>query len=544
MTLKKNVLRWLVCAVGAATLAGAGLVPAAQAATTVASHGEVPRFERSSGILVHVTALPSKFGIGDLGPESYRFVNLLQKLGQSYWQVLPIGASDYLGSPYSSSSAFAGNANLISPELLVREGLLAPADLQTNVKFNAARVEFDAVRTLKEKFLRTAFDRLRKGQARQDVAPAFEAFKGENAAWLEDAVLFQALTDDQKTNEWLKWEERYVMRDQLALDGFRQSHADDLEFHRFVQFVFFRQWAALKKFANSHGVNIVGDIPIFVALNSADVWANPHNFQLDEKNHPLVVAGVPPDYFSKTGQLWGNPLYDWDRMEKDGFQWWTARFGHAFKLFDRVRVDHFIGFYRYWAVPANDTTAMNGQWKRSKGAELFRELQNKFDTLPIIAEDLGVVSQEIIDLRDRFGFPGMKVALLGFMSDETDPNFIDKYTNEHAVIYTGTHDNNTTVGWYKSLEDGSKEKALVEKYVGLNVPEINWYFIKLIMESKPALSMVPLQDILGLGEEGRMNHPGTTGLKNWTWRFKWSDVSAQALTRFRSLTVSTGRAAK
>jgi 4-alpha-glucanotransferase len=485
------------------------------------------QFPRASGILLHPTSLPGRFGIGDLGNDAFRFAEFLNAARQSLWQVLPLGPTDEGGSPYSSGSAFAGNTLLISPEKLVADRFLQQSDLDEVPSFAPERVDFARVRTTKEALLRKAFDRF---QQTTDTAQQklFGAFKEANTAWLDDYALFEALKKAHDRKPWVQWEPALAMRDTSALSRARQDLSREIEAQKFFQFLFYDQWYALKAFCNQRGIRIVGDLPIFVAHDSTDVWANRHQFKLDEAGQPTVVAGVPPDYFSETGQFWGNPLYDWQRLKEDGFAWWIARLRASLEMCDIVRLDHFRGFVACWEIPAGEATAKNGKWVEAPGRELLAAVRNGLGELPIIAEDLGVITPEVIELRREFGFPGMRVLQFAFDGDETNINLPANYEPD-VVAYTGTHDNDTTVGWFNELAEppaiaggpppeAEETRQLCLKFLKSDGREINWAFIEAVFRSDAGTAIIPLQDVLGLGSEARMNTPNTAA-GNWSWRY-------------------------
>lgn len=498
---------------------------------------------RASGILLHPTSLPGRFGIGDFGGEAYRFAQFLIDAGQSLWQVLPLGPTDEGGSPYSSYSAFAGNTLLIGPERLVADGLLQESDLLDVSTDESQRVDFDQVRKTKNALLRKAFARFQQ-TGESALRASFNSFVQNNAAWLDDYALFSALKEAQDGKRWVEWEPSIAKRDLAAVARARTELRSEIDAHKFYQFLFFDQWHALKTFCNQRGIRIIGDVPMFVAHDSADVWANGDQFKLDEHGHPTVSAGVPPDYFSETGQFWGNPLYNWERMRADGFGWWIHRLRASFQLFDVVRLDHFRGFAACWEIPAGDTTAENGQWVETPGRELFTAVQNALGAVAIIAEDLGVITPDVVELRREFGFPGMRVLQFAFGSDEMNLNLPDNY-DHNVVAYTGTHDNDTAVGWFQNLADtntadGEKQRKFCLHYLESSGKEINWDFIRAVMASVADSAIIPLQDVLGLGSEARMNTPNTTN-GNWRWRFTGDSLTSEHTNRLRRLTKEHNR---
>ena len=504
-------------------------------------------FPRSSGILLHPTSLPGLFGIGDLGPEAYSFADFLDGSGQSFWQVLPLGPTGYGDSPYACYSAFAGNTLLISPEQLVAEGLLSQSDLRPVPSEPGERIDFAHVHALKDDLLQKAYERYKRTTDTL-LRSAFETFAQQHADWLEDYALFRALKDMHGGIAWNHWEPALVRRTPAALVREREKLRDQVEAQMFYQFLFFRQWFALKNYCNNRGIKLVGDLPIFVAHDSADVWTNPEEFKLDKNGAPIVVAGVPPDYFSTTGQLWGNPLYDWDRMLDEGFTWWIERVRATLNVVDVVRVDHFRGFAACWEIPGGDTTAERGQWAEAPGRELFTAIRKALGELPIIAEDLGVITPDVVALRDNFGFPGMRILQFGFGSDKSNIDLPHNYT-QNVVAYTGTHDNDTTVGWFRSVAgEGStrtakqieRERTFCLNYLNTNGKEIHWDFIRTVFASVANTAIVPLQDVLGLGTEARMNLPNSTS-GNWAWRYQPGVLTKKIESRLRELTDLYGR---
>lgn len=504
-------------------------------------------FPRSSGILLHPTSLPGPFGIGDLGPEAYAFADFLAAAGQSLWQVLPLGPTGYGDSPYASYSAFAGNTLLISPDQLVADGLLTKDDL-ANTSFAEERIDFEAAHKYKDTILRAAFTSFKR-EADASVRDAFAEFCRRSASWLDDYALFRALKNAHGGVAWHEWEPKLVRRDPAALETSKQELAEQIEAQKFYQFLFFRQWFALKADCNRRGIKFVGDIPIFVAHDSADVWTNPDQFKLNEDGTPIVVAGVPPDYFSATGQLWGNPLYNWERMGADGFKWWIERVRATLETFDIARIDHFRGFAACWEIPGGDKTAERGRWVGAPGRELFTAIKEALGEPPIIAEDLGVITPDVEALRDDFGFPGMRILQFGFSSDTKNIDLPHNY-HKNVVVYTGTHDNDTAVGWFSSVAGGGstrdaeqieREREFCLKYLNTAGKEINWDFIRALLASVANTAVVPLQDVLGLGTEARMNLPNSTE-GNWAWRVKQGTLTDEVAARLRGLTELYGRA--
>lgn len=494
-------------------------------------------FQRASGILLHPTSLPSKFGIGDLGETAYQFIEFLSRSGQKLWQVLPLGPTGYGNSPYMSFSAIAGSLYLISPELLAKQHLLKEEDWADIPDFDQDRVDFEAVMPYKRKLLELAFERFKQGYTDQDlqhhhdlylIQEQFKKFCYEESDWLEDYVLFMALHEQNPKIIWNNWEPAIARREPQALQQKREELHEQIEFQRFVQFVFFDQWLKLKQYANMRNIQIIGDIPIYVSHNSADVWANPENFALDPDTYEVSqMAGVPPDYFSATGQLWGNPVYNWEYLQETHFAWWIDRFRFLNRYVDIIRIDHFRGFEAFWQVPAGEENAIKGEWKVATGTELFTKLYEVMGELPILAEDLGVITPEVDKLRDDFGFPGMRVLMFAFGGGSDNFHLPHNYVRNSAV-YTGTHDNDTAVGWWQRAS--KYEKELFYKYiVGFAAGEpINWVLIRMAMAAVSVIAIVPLQDVLGLDNSGRMNTPGTaTG--NWGWRYSDPNLLNQNL---------------
>jgi 4-alpha-glucanotransferase len=506
-------------------------------------------FPRASGILLHPTSLPSGFGVGDLGPEAYKFVDFLVSGGQSLWQVLPLGPTGYGDSPYACYSAFAGNTLLISPERLVTDGLLDQSDLnpKTPLAHASDRLDFGVAHSTKESLLKLAYANYTK-TTDTNLRSAFETFAQREAHWLDDYALFRALKDAHNGVAWNEWEPSLVRRTPAALSRAREQLREQIEAQMFYQFLFFEQWFALKKHCNDLGIKIVGDLPIFVAQDSADVWTNPDQFKLDKNGRPLVVAGVPPDYFSSTGQLWGNPLYNWEHMEADGFKWWIERVRTTFKVVDIARVDHFRGFAACWEIPGGDKTAERGQWVEAPGEELFTAIRKTLGQLPIIAEDLGVITPDVVALRDGFGFPGMRILQFGFGGDAKNIDLPHNYI-ANVVAYTGTHDNDTTVGWFQSVagEGSTRTEQQIERerqfcldYLNSDGEEIHWDFIRTVFASVANTAIVPLQDVLGLGNEARMNLPNSTE-GNWSWRYRAGVLTDDIAVRLKQLSSLYGR---
>lgn len=497
--------------------------------------------DRASGILLHPTSLPSPYGIGDLGHAAYEFVDFLEESGQHLWQILPLTHTGFGDSPYQSFSAFAGQPLLITPEHLLELGFITQADLADCPECDDEQVDYGSVIPWKQKIFRLAFGRYQeRRESYQDFNYAFTAFIRDESYWLDDYALFMACKDANNGASWLEWDDEYRVPTPAFLAKLRVSLADSIEFYQFLQFLFFTEWKALKEYANQKDIRIIGDIPIFVSMDSADVWANKHLFQLDSRGYPLKVAGVPPDYFSATGQLWGNPQYDWNAHRQEGFGWWIARIHHQLKSIDILRIDHFRGFEAYWAIPYGEDTAINGQWEKAPGYELFSAVQHALGSeLPIIAEDLGVITDEVNALRDHFHFPGMKVLQFAFDSLDEGDYLPHRYTSPNCVCYTGTHDNDTTVGWFGTLSPGCQEK--VRQYTCNNSTDpISHSLIRTCIASIAQYAIFPLQDVLCCGSEGRMNTPGVAE-HNWSWRYKKSALTSSLAKRLKDITILYGR---
>ena len=500
-------------------------------------------FPRASGILLHITSLPGGHGIGDLGASAYDFVEFLARSGQKIWQVLPLGPTGYGDSPYQLFSAFAGNPLLIDLHALRDQGLLSAQDLAIASSLSADHVEYGAVIDVKQSLIGQSARAFLAEGGRAELA-AFDNFSCENADWLDDYSLFMACKAVHNNAIWSDWDDEIRRRDAAALREWQQKLTPEINVHKFAQFEFFRQWQKLKLCCQSRGISIMGDIPIYVAHDSADVWAHPELFRLDEQFRPTAVAGVPPDYFSATGQLWGNPLYRWGVSAASGHRWWIDRFRASLKLFDYVRLDHFRGFEAFWEVPATAATAQEGKWVKGPGAELFRTVKAELKVLPFVAENLGVITPEVEAMRKEFGFPGMSLLQFAFGNDPQGPSFRPHNYSRELVAYTGGHDNDTTVGWWDSSgvgestrtpEDIRKERAFARAYLGFKDEPINWVLIRAVHASVADIAIVPLQDVLGLGSEARMNLPGTvTG--NWKWRYQANALTPDLTTHLRELT--------
>lgn len=473
--------------------------------------------QRCAGILLHPTSLPGPYGIGDLGLEAYKWIDFLHSSGMGLWQILPLGPTGYGDSPYQCFSAFAGNPYLVSPDLLLKEKLITAEDLQDKPDFPEGSVDYGQVIKWKLMLLQRAFDHF---SGRHELSDQFTQFQEIHRAWLDDFSLFMALKDLHQLQAWVHWEPAYRSRKEKTLEQVRIEHKATIKKYAFSQFVFSRQWQALKEYAAQSGVRIIGDVPIYVAHDSADVWAHPELFYLDNAGNPTVVAGVPPDYFTETGQLWGNPIYRWEVHAKSGYGWWIARMRMVLSMVDIVRMDHFRGFAGYWEVPADHDTAKDGRWVKGPGPDLFKSLKQALGYLPIIAEDLGVITPDVEALRDQFGLPGMKILQFAFDGAADHPYLPDNYP-ENTVAYTGTHDNETAAAWYENTSEENRHHARV--YLNSDGSNIAWDMIQALWASPAEMVVAPLQDFLGLGDEGRMNTPGKID-GNWRWRMFGEDI--------------------
>jgi 4-alpha-glucanotransferase len=478
-------------------------------------------FQRSAGILLHPTSLPGPFGIGDLGPEIFRFIDFLDNAGQKHWQVFPLGPTGYGDSPYQCFSAFAGNPLLLSPEKLKYDGLLNDNDLNDLPSFHPHKVDFGEVIDFKKSLYTKAFQNFKQNDS--TITKSFEKFCSEHSEWLDDFALFMAAKDYHGGELWTKWDRGLVLRDEKSLTEWREKLSDEIQYHKFVQYFFFKQWKEVKKYANAKGIKIIGDMPIYIAYDSADLWANKKLFTVDEKGKLQTVAGVPPDYFSPTGQLWGNPLYRWKEMEKDDFAWWRKRFSGLIEMIDIVRIDHFRGFEAYWEVPGDALTAEKGRWVKAPGDKLFETLKKYLGDIPILAEDLGVITKEVEALRDKFNFPGMKILQFAFGPD-METKFLPHNFVQNCVVYTGSHDNDTTRAYFEKAKTQNPEIfSHLQKYIGIKSDNVTVELIRAAYASVANIVIIPMQDVLNLGGEARMNFPGTLG-GNWTWRFTWDMI--------------------
>lgn len=491
---------------------------------------------RTSGVLLHITSLPNEFGIGSLGEESREFVIKLKQAGQTWWQILPIGPTGYGDSPYQSFSSFAGNPYLINLDYLKNCSLLTDEEI-TEVKslYDCNRVDFGKLYNERYITLRRAYERFDKSSL------DFESFCRENSFWLNDYALFMTLKDENNGKPWQEWEDKYKFRDKEAIEEFENNNFSKVNFYRFLQFQFFSQWDGLKRFAHENGIKILGDLPIYVAEDSSDCWANPELFSLDENLKPIWVGGCPPDGFSEDGQLWGNPCYDWQVHEETDYDWWVNRFKWLFSIFDCVRIDHFRGFESYWRIPAGDDTARNGSWIQGPGMKLFSKLKDELGELPIIAEDLGYMTKEVYEFRRETGFPGMKILLFAFAKDASS-DYLPHNMDKNFVVYPSTHDSDTVIGWIK--EHDREEVEFAKRYLNMTEEEgLNWGMIRGAMTSVADMAIFQMQDILGLGNETRMNYPGTAS-GNWTWRMKTGEFSEELIEKLKSYTQMSGRLKK
>lgn len=477
--------------------------------------------KRCSGILCHPTSLPSPYGIGDLGKGAYEFVDFLEKAGQTLWQVLPLGPTGFGDSPYSSYSVFAGQTLLISPDLLAEQELLEKEELAELPEFDSKLVDYGKVQIWKTGIFRKAFEAFQSSED-EELLEEYETFLKEHDFWLNDYAFYMSVRRENENQGWLDWPASLQHSTERIRRAWEEKLKDEIAYEKFLQFEFYKQWGELKAYANEKGISIVGDMPIFVSVDSSDVWANKDLFCLDSKGYPTEVAGVPPDYFSATGQLWGNPLYDWEAHKKQGYRWWISRIKTQLTQVDYLRIDHFRGFESYWAVPAEEETAINGTWKPGPGKDLFFAVQKELgEELPIFAEDLGIITPEVEALRDSFGFAGMKVLQFGFEAGAADGFYPHNFSTDNCICYTGTHDNDTTVGWYANTGEEARDR--VRRYLNCDGGNVSWDFIRLAMSSIARYAIYPLQDVLRLGSESRMNVPGLLGA-NWAWRFEKEDL--------------------
>lgn len=494
------------------------------------------QFERTSGILLHPTSLPGPYGIGDIGPEAINWINFLSSAGCGLWQVLPLGPTGYGDSPYQCFSAFAGNPFLVSPDALLAEELLHPDDLDEKIALPAEKVEFGKVIPYKLSLLDRSFIRF-QNTGSTDIRADFERFKAAESHWLADFSVFMAIKEAHGGGPWIDWPVSLRQREPAALQAFIKENHSAIERHAYRQFLFFRQWGALKDYAHAQNIKILGDIPIFVAHDSADVWAHPDLFFLDKAGNPTIVAGVPPDYFSPTGQLWGNPLYRWKDHAASGYEWWLARFRAVLGMVDYVRLDHFRGFAGYWEIPAKEKTAIKGRWVKGPGKKFFHKVKAELGELPILAEDLGVITKDVDDLRETFRLPSMKVLVFAFDDDASNIFLPHNYTRD-CVVYTGTHDNDTVLGWYQRVEE--KERDFARRYLARDGHDISWDLIRAAWSSVAVFALAPMQDFLSLDNQARMNYPSKLG-GNWVWRMLAEATNEPLRTRIAEMNRIYGR---
>ena len=495
--------------------------------------------KRGSGVLLHITSLPSPHGIGDFGPEAYRFADFLGRTRQSFWQILPMNPTDPMcgNSPYFSRSTFAMNPLFIGLDGLLEDGFISETDIPDTAVFIPGRIDYNGVGAYKARILEKAFLKFREGPAPDD----YKAFCSEHADWLNDFALFTALKIEFKGKVWSNWPETLRDRQLDALKEAAQHMKRRVEKEKFFQYLLFKQWFSLKSYCNEKGIKIFGDLPIYVSYDSADVWVNPHIFKLDEEKAPCAVSGVPPDYFSENGQLWNNPVYRWDVLKQTGYDWWIQRMAHTFNCLDIVRIDHFRGLVKYWEVPANEKTAINGEWKEVPTDNFFKTLTEWFPRFPVIAEDLGYITPDVYEIMDRYRFPGMKVLMFAFGDDDPMHPFLPHTYPKNCVAYTGTHDNNTLTGWFENEATPEQKKRLF-RYLYREPPadEINWEMIRLVMMSVANIAVIPMQDILGLGEDARMNLPATPS-GNWRWQLLTEQITPAVEQRLLTMTETYGR---
>lgn len=491
--------------------------------------------KRSSGIIMHISSLPGVYGIGTLGEEAYKFADFLNKSGQSYWQILPLGHTSYGDSPYQAFSAFAGNPYFIDLNFLIRDGLLEKSDLEgITFEYNDEAVDYATLFEKRYKILHQAYNK-----AKDQIEEEINTFAQANKAWLKDYAMYMAIKEQMNLVSWQEWDEPIKLREEAAMHYYEETLADAIHFWEFIQYAFYKQWNDLKAYVNGLGIRIIGDIPIYVASDSSDAWANSEVFKLDINKKPTVVAGCPPDAFSQTGQLWGNPIYNWEYLEGTGYKWWIERMKESLKCYDVIRIDHFRGFEAYWEVPYGEATAVNGQWVKGPGIKLFKAIKEALGDINVIAEDLGFLTQEVFDFRDETGYPGMKVLQFAFDTRE-ESNYIPHTYDKHCIVYTGTHDNDTIKGWLEVT--GNKEDiAHAIKYLQLSETEgYNWGFIRGAWSSVGEIAITMMQDVLNLGNEARMNMPSTLG-GNWIWRMRENVLTDALADKLYDMTKLYGR---
>jgi 4-alpha-glucanotransferase len=505
-------------------------------------------FKRESGILSHITSLPGHYGMGEIGRETLRWIHRLYKMEQRIWQILPLGPTGFGDSPYQCLSSFAGNPLIISLEDLWYDGLISRTVLADFPQTNERKIDFGRIVPLRKKILYQAAENFLKNTS-GSLHDDFNAFCLLHKSWLDDFAMFIAIKEAHNEVAWVNWPKDLRDREKSALKKAAVSYKQKIAMVKVLQFLFERQWKDVKRGASELGIRIIGDVPIFVAHDSADVWANPHLFDLDKNGNPRVIAGVPPDYFSKTGQRWGNPHYLWKVHKEEKFAWWLSRIKRMLDWVDIIRIDHFRGFCAYWEIPGKAKTAIKGRWVKAPGRDLFKAMNNEFGALPLIAEDLGLITKDVEKLRDEFHLPGLRILQFAFGTDDQKNSFLPKNYINNCVAYTGTHDNDTTVGWFTrrpgegstdTAEDIEKERKRALKILNCYGDEIHWDFMKALLHSNAGATIVPLQDILGLGSDARMNTPSTIG-SNWNWRFTWNDLTPDVMNRFASLTKRSKR---
>lgn len=487
--------------------------------------------KRSSGIVLHITSLPGKYGIGTIGEEAIRFIDFLHKSGQQIWQILPLGHTGYGDSPYQCFSTFAGNPYLIDFDDLIKRNWLKQSDIPS-LFFPEDSVDYGNVINMKMGVLRQSYHTFIHSAPKSDHL-AFQAFKEHQASWLNDYSLFIEIKNYYKGAPWFEWKDNLKFRDHDAIDEFSKYFAEGIDFRKYCQFVFYMQWQSVREYAHLKGIKIIGDIPLYIAYDSADAWATPEVFQFDAKLEPQSVAGVPPDYFSETGQLWGNPLFNWDYLQQHDFSWWVNRIKCNLELYDIVRIDHFRGLAAFWSVPATEKTAINGEWVKAPGKELFEAIKKELGEIPIIAEDLGVITPDVEELRDGFGLPGMKILQFAFDDYENNEYLPHNFTTTNCLVYTGAHDNDTVRGWYHSLSHETRKN--LHDFLDYHGGDIVWMMIRQAWASVAKIAMIPLQDLLGYGSEARMNTPGLAS-GNWMWRFKPGSLHNELSSRLYDIT--------
>ncbi|HRI47070.1 MAG TPA: 4-alpha-glucanotransferase [Ignavibacteriaceae bacterium] len=492
-------------------------------------------YERSAGMLLHPTSLPGNFGIGDLGPNAYKFIDFLNSSGQTLWQVFPLGPTGYGDSPYQCFSAFAGNPLLISPELLFKDGFLSEEDLNNVPQFNPSYIDFGPLIEYKFALLKESFELFKENKSAA-IDMEFSEFVTKHNEWLDDYSLFMAAKNFHGGGLWTTWNEDIALRKPEVMDEWKSKLSDEILYQKFLQFFFFRQWHDVKSYANSKGIKIIGDLPIFIAYDSADLWANKSLFSVDEKGELISVAGVPPDYFSPTGQLWGNPLYRWNEMAKDDYLWWRKRISSLLELVDIIRIDHFRGFEAYWEIPGNAPTAETGKWVKAPGDHFFTTVKKYLGDVPILAEDLGLITKPVVELRDKFNFPGMKILQFAFGTG-MERKFLPHNFIPNCCVYTGSHDNDTTSGYFEKAKHADNDiYEFTQKYLNYHGNNLTFELIRTAYASVANIVVIPMQDVLNLGSESRMNFPGKLG-GNWSWRLTWEQIKPELAEQYKNLTI-------